>query len=289
MAASVEAGGFLAEAAPIALVALGEFFLPLVAVGAVVMLGYLAIRRREDAPSSGTVSNRPDIDYEYDAANGYVTLSSRDGSPVFSGSVGADGFIRDPDGVKVGRELNGSVIIDDDILPQASQIVAGDAASATRTVANAVSDTQDPEICPDPTPDRKGWKSERSVLYQNYINTLVNPEAPLAPGLAVRLLNPATGRYVTFDDCYRTIGKMVEAKGPGYGTMLAKNNAKLTAGLDAYLLKQAARQISASQGRPLEWDFAEQNAAEHARTLFREVWGERIDVEWRPYPGSRNS
>ena len=61
-----EAGGFLVAAAPAGLAALSEFLLPLAAVGAVVVLGYLAIRRREDETSTGTVMNRPDINYEYD-------------------------------------------------------------------------------------------------------------------------------------------------------------------------------------------------------------------------------
>ena len=128
------------------------------------------------------------------------------------------------------------------------------------------------------------------MLYQSYINTLVNPEAPLEPGLAVRLLNPVTGRYVTYDDCYRTTGEMVEAKGPGYGDMYRRNNAKLTAGLDAYMLRQASRQISAGGGRLLEWDFADEGARSHVQGLFHNAFRnpdgtDRINVRWVPYPG----
>ena len=83
---------------------------------------------------------------------------------------------------------------------------------------------------------------------------------------------------------------MVEAKGPGYGDMLRRNNTKLTAGLDAYLLRQATRQISAAGGRTLEWDFADDNANSHAKALFHEAFhsedgSDRIKVQWRPYPG----
>ena len=285
-----EAGGFLVAAAPAGLAALSEFLLPLAAVGAVVVLGYLAIRRREDETSTGTVMNRPDINYEYDPNSRYVILSDSSGSPIFSGAIDEDGFVRDPDGVKVGREIDGSVIIDDDILPSAVETVSDTAARGAQARAVAAADTAEPQVCPEPTPDRNGWKSLRSIAYQNYINILVNPEAPLEPGLAVRLINPATGRYVTFDDCYRMIGTMVEAKGPGYGDMFRKNNAKLTAGLDAYLLRQAARQVSAAGLRPMEWDFADENAAAHAKILFDRAWGAgRIDVEYRPFPGTGKS
>jgi hypothetical protein len=148
--------------------------------------------------------------------------------------------------------------------------------------------TAEPEVCPDPVPDRKGWKSDRAVAYQAYISTLTNPVAPLPPGLAVRFRNPLTSRWVYFDDCDRELqeGKTVEAKGPGYGKMYDKNNAKLNAGLDAYMTNQARRQISAAGGRPMEWDFADKTAADRARMLFTSVWGDRINVRNIPFPGS---
>ncbi|HEX4505616.1 MAG TPA: hypothetical protein VH722_07780 [Alphaproteobacteria bacterium] len=291
LAAAGEAGGLLAEAAPVVLAATAEFLLPLVAVGAIAILGYIAIKRlQEEQTATGTIKNRPDVDYEYDPESGYVSFSEHDGEPLFSGSIDSDGFVRDPDGNKVGRQLDGCVIVDDGVLPSQAEIAGSDATAGARSTAITGADTAQPELCPDPVPDRPGWKSARSVLYQGYINTLVNPEAPLEPGLAVRLLNPETGRYVTYDDCYRSTGEMVEAKGPGYGDMYRRNNAKLTAGLDAYMLRQASRQISASEGRPLEWDFADEGARNHVQALFHGAFSnpggtDRINVRWIPYPG----
>ncbi len=288
------AGGFLtSEAAPVALVALSEFAVPILAVGAVVLLGYLfirAVRSKSGAPTSGTVSNRPDITYSYIPDSDYVVLSTSDGAPIFSGVVGHDDLIRDPDGVPVGRRINGAIIINDDILPD----ITASAAASSQTSADskakviAAETTAEPEVCPDPVPDRKGWKSDRAVAYQAYISTLTNPVAPLPPGLAVRFRNPLTSRWVYFDDCDRELqeGKTVEAKGPGYGKMYDKNNAKLNAGLDAYMTNQARRQISAAGGRPMEWDFADKTAADRARMLFTSVWGDRINVRNIPFPGS---
>jgi len=287
MSEGAAAGGFLAEgASAVALAALSEFIVPLAAVGGVVVLGYLAIRQLRGLAASGTVKDRPDIKYEYDSDNGYVTLSQSDGSPIFSGTVGDDGFIRDPGGVAIGREIHGAVIINADILPTTDAAAADDANAGALAQTIAVARTNEPQICPNPVDDRKGWKSPRSVQYQEYINLLVNPDAPLTPGTAVRLINPLTGRWVTYDDCYRHIGEMVEAKGPGYGAMFSKNNAKLTAGIDAYLLKQAFRQISASEGRPLEWDFADENAADRARVLFDTHYPGKINVRYIPMPGN---
>jgi hypothetical protein len=291
LAVAGEAGGLLADVAPVALVAAGEFLLPLVAVGAIAILGYIAIKRlEEDRTANGTIKNRPDVDYEYDPKSGYVILSQHNGEPLFSGSIDDDGFVRDPDGNKVGRQLDGCIVIDDGVLPSSAEMAASNTASGARATAVAAADTAEPQLCPEPSLDRPGWKSARSMIYQNYINVLVNPEAPLEPGLAVRLLNPATGRYVTYDDCYRTTGEMVEAKGPGYGDMYRRNNAKLTAGLDAYMLRQAARQISAGGGHLLEWDFADENARSHVQALFHSSFRnpdgtDRINVRWVPYPG----
>jgi hypothetical protein len=277
-------GGLLAEASPVALAAAAEFLIPLAAIGGVVVLGYLAFRWYQDRPVSGSVMGRQDVGYEYDPKDGSIVLSGAGGSPIFSGIVDQDNFIRDPGGVEVGRRLDGVIIMDTAILPDANE----DTQATVNAQARAEEDSE-PQLCPDPTPDRKGWKSDRAIAYQNYINTLVNPDDPLLPGLAVRLLNPVTGRFVTFDDCYRQFGGMVEAKGPGYGAMLDKNNAKLTAGIDAYLLKQAQRQIWSAGDRPLEWDFADKSAADHARTLFDSAYPGRVNVRYIPMPFSQPS
>lgn len=51
---------------------------------------------------------------------------------------------------------------------------------------------------------------------------------------------------------------------------------------------QATRQWEASGGRPLEWDFADKEAADYARQLFSEdEWLRGVRVEWKPWPGSK--
>ncbi len=294
-ALAVGEAGFFVTAGEVTLVALAEVALPVVLVGAAIYFGVLFIRSRKNAARdatdagnsssavvSGTIRDRPDINYEYDHRTGYVILSQADGAPIFSGAADRDGAIRDPGGVIVGHQIDGGIAMDADILPATSSETETGVNAGVKAVA--VEETSDPQLCPDPTPDRPGGKSARSVLYQSYINTLVNPTNPLPPGLAVRLINPATRRWVTFDDCYQNFGTMVEAKGQGYGEMYGKNNARLSAGIDAYLLKQAGRQVSSAGLRGLEWDFAEGNAADRARALFAGHGYRQINVRNIPFP-----
>ncbi len=61
-------------------------------------------------------------------------------------------------------------------------------------------------------------------------------------------------------------GTMIEAKGPPFGEMLRY---KFFQDRFAYeWTYQASREISASGGRPLEWFFADADAADFARKLF---------------------
>jgi hypothetical protein len=77
-----------------------------------------------------------------------------------------------------------------------------------------------PQLCPDPGPDVAHGASDRSIAYQAQISALNNPQRPLAPGLAVSLINPVTGKRVVYDDCRESDGTMIEAKGPGFAKML---------------------------------------------------------------------
>jgi len=95
---------------------------------------------------------------------------------------------------------------------------------------------------------------------------LNNPQRPLAPGVPVSLINPVTGKRVAFDDCRESDGTMIEAKGPGYADKL--ENYIVGPNIRAYWIKKATKQVEASEGRPLEWYFAEEAAADRARVLF---------------------
>jgi len=62
---------------------------------------------------------------------------------------------------------------------------------------------------------------------------------------------------------------MIEAKGPPFGKMLRYKFFQ-----DRFTYEwtyQASREISASGGRPLEWFFADANAADFAGKLFRKT------------------
>jgi hypothetical protein len=110
--------------------------------------------------------------------------------------------------------------------------------------------------------------SERAIKYQAQISALNNPQRPLAPGVAVSLTNPVTGARVAFDDCRESDGTMIEAKGPGYAEKL--DNAIMAASFAKKWTDQAKSQLDASGGRPLEWYFAEEKAADKARDIFNE-------------------
>ena len=89
--------------------------------------------------------------------------------------------------------------------------------------------------------------------------------------MAVKLYNPVSGRDVYFDDCRRTDGAMVDAKGFVYARLIEEGRKYdgLKAGVDAYLTGQALRQFQAAQGRPIEWCFAEKKAADYVRKIFK--------------------
>jgi hypothetical protein len=59
---------------------------------------------------------------------------------------------------------------------------------------------------------------------------------------------------------------MIEAKGPGYADKL--DNAIVGRSIRVEWIGQATRQVQASQGRRIEWYFAEQEAADEARDIF---------------------
>jgi Restriction endonuclease fold toxin 5 len=108
--------------------------------------------------------------------------------------------------------------------------------------------------------------SERAIKYQEQISALNNPRRPLPPGVAVSLTNPVTGARVAFDDCRESDGTMIEAKGPAFAKML--ENAIMADSLAKQWVEQATSQLQASEGRPLEWYFAEEAAAVEAERIF---------------------
>ena len=130
----------------------------------------------------------------------------------------------------------------------------------------------EPRLCPAHEPDVAGsdqgktYEENKSRQYEDFVKLLINPppDGPTPSGFVYYLPNPAGGEPVSYDDCKNTNGFMFEIKGEG--------NANLTSDLPGVMeqryLKQAARQLAASGGRPIVWIFAEEDAAVFARKLF---------------------
>jgi hypothetical protein len=278
------------EVGPAALEALGGLAVTF-ATGATAFLGaYFLPLGRRSAVDSGTLPGHPDITYHYDGDMGHFTLYNSDHELLFTGITNGDGVIRTQDGDAIGRRIDGTIVMDSTILPDeteaapVSQIEAeglNEAQTEAQAKAEAIAGTQ-PQLCPDPLPDRPGYKSPLSMAYQQYVNTLVNPEHPLSPGLAVYFFNAETGRSVAFDDCYATNGIPVDAKGYGLARMI--QNTKMAGFLGASFTKQAARQVGAAAGRPIDWYVAEPGAANFFRTTFAKAGFSTIHVIDAPMP-----
>lgn len=95
--------------------------------------------------------------------------------------------------------VGGSLVFDAATL--ANEATNPRAQAGTRAIAPASTDTDNPQLCPDPGPDAPHGASARAIAYQAQISALNNPDRPLPPGLAVSLINPKTGKRVVYDDC----------------------------------------------------------------------------------------
>jgi len=136
---------------------------------------------------------------------------------IYEGYPGADHYYRDEQGNVVAQDLG----IENGFVADPTAITAlamrgprrrrdqdaeedSDADSDAQAAARARSIAKDePQLCPDPGPDRPGYKSPRAMEYQMRVTGL-------PPGLGV-LFND-----VMFDGCREIDGTLLEAKGPGY-------------------------------------------------------------------------
>jgi hypothetical protein len=259
---------WLGEVAPAALRALGLVASRLAAPTA--FLGTLLIPTNRSLITEGTVSGREDLKYEYDEDARIVTLyRDEDGHRTFllEAKPDFDGIIRDATGRAIGRKIGSSaVVLDPDMLPGAERRL-----------------DKGPEVCPDPVRDRPGGMSERASTYQQQISGL-------EPGLAVRLPSrsndPNRDPYVYFDGCIDGVGgdraTMLDAKGgDGFLDMLVNRRSFFENVIMKELVKQANRQVTAANGRPIEWHFADKEVADFVREKFKES-GLDISVKWTP-------
>jgi len=233
-------------------------------------LGTLLIPTNHSLISSGAVPGNADVAFQFDRGTGVLTLSrSDDGSVLFSARYGTNGIFRDSDGNAFGRVVDGAVVLDPNALPgyASSNQPARSRASAQ---AQTNTDSNEPKLCPDPGKDRPGSdRSADAVAYQAYISTVVNPDLPTPPGMAVALYSPVRRNYVFFDDCRHADGVMIEAKGPGFLSMLLKKSDMPWQGVESGFLKQANDQLGAAAGRSIEWYFAEKPVADYVDELFK--------------------
>jgi hypothetical protein len=265
-----------------ALAALGRFAAGAVAgsleaaAGAITALGVLIIPTNSDTTSRGTVRDRPDISYEFDAPAGVLKLF-RDGEVFYTGEMQGGAF-RDDRGRVFGRLLGGNVVIDPDILPPvASQVHSEEEADArSRSTVRTDTESDEPKLCPEPTEEPKGWedRSERTKQYQEQISGLER-------GLDINF------RGVRFDGCEESNGTLLEAKGEGYQWAMTSPMEFFESyeGADG-IMEQAESQSKAAPDRRIEWYFAEKPVADYFRVQFSEKEFNNITVFYEPYvPG----
>jgi hypothetical protein len=272
-----------------ALAALGRFATGAVAsyvegaAGAVTALGVLIIPTNRDTTSRGTLRDRPDIGYTFDAPAGVLTLS-RDGDVFYAGRLQGGAF-HDDRGRVFGYLLRGKVVVDPDILPPPVWIpVPASTGSDPRggSKPKAVSSTEQPKLCPDPTPE-PDWegRSERTLQYQEQVTGLQR-------GVDVEF------RTVRFDGCRESDGTFLEAKGEGFEWALLRGGFRFfdmepeATFFENYvgeksIMDQAFRQSEAAPDRRIEWHFAEELVADYFRVDFERAGYRNITVIYEPY------
>jgi hypothetical protein len=152
----------------------------------------------------GEISGIPGLRFwkNRDEALLHLTYDSPDGSQQTFAAYFDGDELRDEQGNVIGRVLpDGGVLIQ------------------SALVSPALVKDDEPRLCPEPGPDKKG---ERGRAYENYVKSFVNPPPNTTlPGIGFQLPNPqASGALVYYDDCRRTTGMMADAKGPLYAKLL---------------------------------------------------------------------
>ena len=263
------ASDLFSEPSPKFLAGLGELGAAIGGAGA--LLGAIFVPSpNPGVTSEGVVPGDPDLHYAINHDEGTLRLTRQGaagGEAVALARLGQGGIFYDTEtGIPIARNVGGSVVFDAETLESTAAPEENSRASATAAAAQAASEEETPKLCPDPGPDVPHGASERAIKYQAQISALNNPQRPLPPGVAVSLTNPVTGARVAFDDCRESDGTMIEAKGPGYADALQKPF--MVERLTDDWIEQATRQVQASEGRPLEWYFAEEKAAAEAERIF---------------------
>ncbi len=77
-------------------------------------------------------------------------------------------------------------------------------------------------------------------------------------------------------------GVLLEAKGPGYAKFITNGTFKEWFTGKIGLLNQASHQLTAADGLPVQWHFAEEAAANAVRDLFKREGLSAIQVLFSP-------
>jgi hypothetical protein len=236
------------------------------------VFGLLFVPSINNLGVEGEVPGLPGLRYGWnrDETLLHFTYDSPDGRRRAFTAQLEDDLFRDPHGRVVGRVLpGGSIAID------------------RAAVSPDLLDENEPRLCPEPGPDKAGG-SEMGRKYEDYVKKFVNPEPRTPSGYGVQLANPAeNGALVFYDDCQRSTGMMVEAKG-GYAGVLKFPEGRKSITKD--WSNQSGRQVAARGWRRLCWYFAEPATAAFAEDLFRttDQGRETIDIKVLPWPEKGN-
>jgi hypothetical protein len=255
---SPPAPSFLGELTATQLAELSAFALRVLRIatpvgGAAAVFGLLFVPSSNDIHVEGDVPQIPGLRYSWnrDETQFHLTYDAPDGTHRTWTAILEDDVFRDEKGNIVGRVLpRGTIVIDPAAISQGSLR------------------DDEPKLCPAPVKDRR--TNEKGLAFEIYVKSIVNPGNPTPPDMAYELPNPEPGREpVSYDDCQRTTGMLVEIK-DHYNWALEKPNEfpEARQWIKDYFLKQSGRQIDASEGRAVTWFFSEHEVAQFARELF---------------------
>ena len=265
---------FLARLTPAQWLELGRFVGRF--AGPVAAAGMLFIPNRGGGRDhDGEIEGTGGLRYAWTEDEAALRITDQTGKLVLLASHGEGGAFYDDRGVVVGRTFHGDVVID---------------ADAVRKELPATADQdEEPKLCPAPGKDKAGRTGEagdKDKDYEDYVKMLVNPVNPTPRGFGVQLSNPTDGgKMVFYDDCQRQSGILIEAKGTGYAEPILRSPFMAEVFGEAWV-EQARRQVAASGGRPIQWHFAEQKAADVAREFFDDNGLKQISVIYTPWTGN---
>ncbi len=283
---------FLAGAAPRIVASLAAFGARFSVPAAV--LGALFI----PTPNSGGISEgdlpgSPDIRFRKDGPQGTVrlTTTAADGTPITVFAQNQRGLIVNLRTDKaIGRDFGSQLYFDLDGVRGAIGTEA-ELAGKSEPERRPKAATDEPKLCPAPTPDTAHGASQAAKDYEDDVHARVNPLAPLPQGFGVSLPDPRTGKLVYFDDCFRyggdlvdgdmKAGDLVEAKGARYASLLLMTFGE---NLMEEFVNQAEKQeaVAERRGVGLKWYFAERGAADMVRERFKDEGLAGIVVSFMP-------